>query len=475
MEFKLVPESLLFESDAVLAKIARTVPGVICSFRLDRHGIASMPYASAAFELVYGFEPSLVQADFSPVFERIHPDDLGHVHATIMSSAQTLQPWRDTFRYRHPSKGEVWIEGHSMPEREADGSTIWYGFIQDVTDRKSQEVHIESLDQNLSQRLEELQAIFDTVPIGLSIAEDASGLHIRGNPASKELLGLGADAELSMRSSSIPLKISDQDGRSLALDELPMQRAVRGEFVTGQVMEVLRPDGRTVHIMGYAAPLFDAQRKPRGAIGAFMDISPLKLIEREIAQAEGFKQSILDALPASIAVLDAQGTIVAVNQPWLRFAEDNGGLSAMAISVGVNYLDVCRQSAADPDGYAAAALAGIQAVVQAQQNFFEMEYPCHSPREDRWFSMQVVRPSVDMEGAIVLHLDITERKKAEFALAQQLKNLELANRELERFNRVAVGRELRMIELKKIINELCAEIGQPPRFMVNFDAEHPIA
>jgi PAS domain S-box-containing protein len=463
-----------FDSAAVLAKIARTVPGVICSFRLDADGNASMPYASPAFESVYGFSADAVKSDFSPVFERIHPEDLGHVHATIMASAQTLHAWRDAFRYRHPTKGEIWIEGHSMPEREADGSTIWYGFIQDITDLKSQEGHIKSLDQNLTQRLEELQTIFDTVPIGLSIADDVTGQHIRGNPASEALLGLGTGAELSMRSSANALRIFHQDGSPLPVDDLPMQRAVRGEQVEGQVIELSRPDGRHVHVLCYATPLFDADRKPRGAIGAFMDISPLREIERALARNERFKQSILDALPASIAVLDAQGTIVAVNQPWLRFAEDNGGSATTAIGVGVNYLDVCRQSIVTHSEHAANALAGIQAVVQGRQDVFEMEYPCDSPHEARWFSMQVVRPSVDIEGAIVIHLNITERKKAVEEIARQLRNLESANAELERFNRVAVGRELRMIELKKMINQLCAEVGQPPRFIVNFDEDHPV-
>ena len=463
-----------FDSTAVLAKIARTVPGVICSFRLDADGKASMPYASPAFESVYGFPAEAVKSDFSPVFERIHPDDVGHVHATIMTSAQSLQAWRDAFRYRHPTKGEVWIEGHSMPEREPDGSTIWYGFIQDITDRKSQEGQIESLDQNLTQRLEELQTIFDTVPIGLSIAEDATGQHIRGNPASEALLGLATGAELSMRSSANPLKILQPDGSPLELEELPMQRAVRGEHVTGQVIELVRPDGHHIHVMSYAAPLFDANRKPRGAIGAFMDISALRAIERELAKNERFKQSILDALPASIAVLDAQGTIIAVNQPWLRFAEENGGSAATAIGVGVNYLEVCGQAAVTQDIYAANAVSGIQAVIQGRQDVFEMEYPCDSPPEPRWFSMQIVRPSVAMEGAIVIHLNITERKKAEEEIARQLRHLESANSELERFNRVAVGRELRMIELKKMINQLCADIGQPPRFIVNLDQDHPL-
>jgi PAS domain S-box-containing protein len=60
--------------------------------------------------------------------------------------------------------------------------------------------------------------------------------------------------------------------------------------------------------------------------------------------------------------------------------------------------------------------------------------------------------------------DITELKAAEEALRQHTESLERSNLELERFNRVAVGRELRMIELKRQINDLCAQSGQPPQY-----------
>ena len=50
-----------------------------------------------------------------------------------------MSPWHAEFRYRHPNKGEIWIEGHSSPSREADGSIVWHGFIHDVTQRKQSE------------------------------------------------------------------------------------------------------------------------------------------------------------------------------------------------------------------------------------------------------------------------------------------------------------------------------------------------
>jgi PAS domain S-box-containing protein len=57
--------------------------------------------------------------------------------------------------------------------------------------------------------------------------------------------------------------------------------------------------------------------------------------------------------------------------------------------------------------------------------------------------------------------DITERKRAEEALRAK-------NEELQRFNRASVGRELRMVDLKQQINELCQQLGQPPRHPLEF-------
>jgi len=59
--------------------------------------------------------------------------------------------------------------------------------------------------------------------------------------------------------------------------------------------------------------------------------------------------------------------------------------------------------------------------------------------------------------------DISDRKRAEVALRQQTEELRASNDELELFNRAATGRELRMIELKQEINELCRRLGEPPR------------
>lgn len=66
----------------------------------------------------------------------------------------------------------------------------------------------------------------------------------------------------------------------------------------------------------------------------------------------------------------------------------------------------------------------------------------------------------------VIH-DITARRQVEQVLQQRADALRASHAELEQFNRNMVGRELRMIELKQEINDLCRRLGEPPRHPID--------
>ncbi|MBF2053014.1 MAG: PAS domain-containing protein [Candidatus Sericytochromatia bacterium] len=78
-------------------------------------------------------EPLAVEA--SPVFERIHPEDLPRVRESIVLSAQHLSTWNCEYRVTLPDLGERWLMGGSEPERLPDGSTLWHGYLVDITDK----------------------------------------------------------------------------------------------------------------------------------------------------------------------------------------------------------------------------------------------------------------------------------------------------------------------------------------------------
>jgi PAS domain S-box-containing protein len=84
--------------------------------------------------------------------------------------------------------------------------------------------------------------------------------------------------------------------------------------------------------------------------------------------------------------------------------------------VGASYLEVCRK-AANVLTDAERVLSGIHAVLEGRLKLFEMEYPCHSPWEQRWFFMTVTPLAPKNNGGVIVsHTNITSRKLAEQAL-----------------------------------------------------------
>ena len=142
-----------------------------------------------------------------------------------------------------------------------------------------------------------------------------------------------------------------------------------------------------------------------------------------------FARSAIDSLSAHVAILDESGTIVATNRPWRRFAEANGAAPA-EVSEDANYLQVCDAAAGRNCADAAAFARGMRAVLSGRREAFDLEYPCHSPTERRWFVGRVTRfADTEPPWAVVAHENVTERRKAEEALRDQKVLLETILRE----------------------------------------------
>jgi diguanylate cyclase (GGDEF)-like protein len=132
---------------------------------------------------------------------------------------------------------------------------------------------------------------------------------------------------------------------------------------------------------------------------------------------------VLDSLPEPIAVLDQNGVIGAVNAAWRQFAWINGGGSEASSPIGVNYLSICDQAAATPNGEEGALAAeGIRAVMDGRRSEFHLEYPCHTAYEQRWFRMTVTRLFGSASQVVVSHRNITHIRRTEIAarLAQAM-------------------------------------------------------
>ncbi|MDJ0624147.1 MAG: sensor domain-containing diguanylate cyclase [Desulfocapsaceae bacterium] len=180
-----------------------------------------------------------------------------------------------------------------------------------------------------------------------------------------------------------------------------------------------------------------------------------------------FLDKILNSVTEHIAVIDAQGVICYVNKSWVIFGESN---QCVAIKdwQGTNYLEICDQSAALGDDFGRRAAEGIRQVIKSNVDSFYLEYPCHSPEQQRWFMMRVTPFALEEKAYFVIsHQNITERKIAEERVLEisRLDGLTgIANRrsldnflqdEWQRCARLKVPISLAMIDLDhfKLLND----------------------
>lgn len=133
-------------------------------------------------------------------------------------------------------------------------------------------------------RANELETIMKAVPAVVWVARDPDCRKIVGNPAAYELLRLPHDANLSLsgpegdRPSHFQVFV---DGRALSTEELPVQRAARGEEVRNFENETRFDDGTSRYLFGNATPLRDASGRAIGAVAAFTDITDRKKAEQQ--------------------------------------------------------------------------------------------------------------------------------------------------------------------------------------------------
>jgi diguanylate cyclase (GGDEF)-like protein len=128
--------------------------------------------------------------------------------------------------------------------------------------------------------------------------------------------------------------------------------------------------------------------------------------------------ALLDAIPDATAVVTTDGTIVAVNRAWRAYTEHNTG-DPETTGVGVNYIAVCRRSAAAGCADAAAVGEGLRAVLSGESVECDLEYPCPTPPANRWFQLRITQLSGSTTGALISHVNISRRKIAEQRLERK--------------------------------------------------------
>jgi PAS domain S-box-containing protein len=171
---------------------------------------------------------------------------------------------------------DTWFDVRIFPS--LNGLSIYFC---DISHRKQAELDIAALNRSLQHRLDELQTLFEVVPIGILISHDPDFKQVKANPAFAQILGIpngdNASYTPSEGETARPAYRIFRNGIELAPDETPLRyAAIHGIPVEGVEVDILRADGVWFNLYGYAAPLFDRQGNVRGSVGAFLDITDRK-------------------------------------------------------------------------------------------------------------------------------------------------------------------------------------------------------
>ncbi|EMA27351.1 ATP-binding protein [Halobiforma nitratireducens] len=138
----------------------------------------------------------------------------------------------------------------------------------------------------------------------------------------------------------------------------------------------------------------------------------------------GIKRSSIDALPHEVAIVDADGTIVAVNEAWRNFADENHGTHP-ADWIEENYLTICEQA---ENALSSEDVAdNLRAVLSGDRDRYQHEYPCHTPDPQQWNRLDAYRFTHDGDPyLLIVHTNISDRKHVELQANARAEQLETA-------------------------------------------------
>jgi PAS domain S-box-containing protein len=201
--------------------------------------------------------------------------------------------------------------------------------------------------------------------------------------------------------------VPDRDGSGLSDAEARIATLIR--TIAQAEQELLDLTGGKV----------DAVVSPAGETYLLHDAQDRLVRSEEHARISAEAQrAILDALPTHLAIVDAHGIVRTVNSAWRRYAAENGNTDP-DFSVGRDYLEVADRALGSDGDVATHVGDALRKVLRGELDEFAAEYPCHSPTQQRWFRAMIAPvPLEHARGAVVMHLDVTERRLANESLRQ---------------------------------------------------------
>ena len=305
--------------------------------------------------------------------------------------ANSGKPYDFEFKIRQHKTGEI-IDIHSIAEYDSV-RRIFFGVIQDITDRKR-------IEEALLKSEEKYRLLIENQGEGVATV-DLNEIFVFANPAADQMFGVpkGTLVNRCLLDFMVPdqiAKIREESAKRAKLEQSSYE------------IEILTLKGEKSHILVTATPQTNALGEVTGTFGIFRDVTERKHSQDKLVKSERKYRELANSLPVGIFESDLTGLITFANDTLINWLEYPGN----EYLVGFNMLDFILENER----------------VKAKERFTNLiindlqtasEY--NAIRKDgSSFPVLVSVCSIKIEGIITgirgTLTDITERKKIEEAL-----------------------------------------------------------
>lgn len=288
-------ESELRESEELLHLINDNMLDMIC---LTDAGFV-VQYANPAFTLNLGVARSDMVG--KSMLDRVHPDDITAVMSAVDMAMITKSRSKAVFRCRHASGSYLWLESNGNVITDQNQNIVGAVFAsRDITDRKR-------VEEALWDSQNRYEALLKALPVGLFQA-NGNGLCVYTNEETSKILGLTHD-QMSGYKWMDALHPGDREGVKAEWQRCSAQKEIfRMEY------RFVRPDGKTVWVLGQAAPYLGYNSEPVWFVGTLSDITERKLAEEVQRNNERFLSNIFESIHDRISIIDTGFNIIRTNR-----------------------------------------------------------------------------------------------------------------------------------------------------------------
>ena len=266
----------LRESEERVRVLADNLPGIYI-YQLSRtpDGRYYFSYASQCDPL-RGEECSVTDWDYQAFVDCVHPDDLELVLKATEESCKLLSKFDIVYRVREHDGAYRWFHSCSVPHRLEDGSTVWDGFSEDVTERKQAEDSLK-LTQFAMDKMGDMCTW---------LTPDARIIYVNDTICKK--LGYAREELLSMKTLDINPRQHNEDNWAGHWNDTKNQGSMTFETNLVKKDGSLLPVEITANYLRYGDKEY--------IIGVKRDITERKRAEQELKEAKAQSELYLDLM-----------------------------------------------------------------------------------------------------------------------------------------------------------------------------------